>query len=133
MRRQVGHVRAKELDGPGGRKVVTGHHVEEGGLPRPVRAEDGAALADGDLHGHVAKSLEGAEAPAHALQLQGGDERFGSRCYGHGQSGKSRLTGSAKSGLSIPPSTFRVWLMFSALLMTLAASLPSAPFWISDT
>ena len=100
VRRQVGHVLAEELDRARGREVVAGDHVEERRLPGPVRAEDRAALADRDLHGHVAKSLEGAEAPPHALQAQGGGERFGCRRYGHGQLGKSRLTGSAKYGLS---------------------------------
>ncbi len=68
---------------PVARRELARDHVEERGLPGPVRAEDRPALAVRDVEVDVAHGLHAAEAPADPPQAEDRLGAFGCRCgYG---------------------------------------------------
>src|SRR5262249_56318765 len=61
---------AAEKDGAASGRELAGDHVEEGGLPRPIRADDRATLARLEGQGHAGQRGERAEIPPERLDGQ---------------------------------------------------------------
>src|SRR5206468_1298631 len=65
----TGHVLARESHLAGCRLELAGQHVEECRLPRPVRADDRATLALGDLQRDARERLDPAELASQLTRL----------------------------------------------------------------